>query len=140
MGTRALIHIRESGKVLTTLYIHWDGYPTGLGADILEHLKDHRILSGYSCGDDITNAFNGMGCLAAYLIHELKTGIGGVYIHPAGSGAGPCIEFVYTIYQKGEFIFLKVVSCSMSRDDQPLYNGSLNGYIPKDLEDENGDY
>jgi hypothetical protein len=42
-----------------------------------------KLVNGYRSEDEIPTSFNGMGCLAAYLIGELKNKkIGNIYIDP----------------------------------------------------------
>lgn len=74
MGTRSLLHIKDEGKTLVTLYRQYDGYPTGMGKDIKDALAKGkaRLTNGYSGSDKNPEVFNGMGCLAAYLVVELK--------------------------------------------------------------------
>lgn len=95
MGTRALVHIKESTKdseTLVTLYRQFDGYPDGLGLELFELTKDKSISNGIQ--DD---CFNSMGCLAAYVISNLKKEIGNVYIYPPNiKNVGE--EFTYTLY------------------------------------------
>ena len=97
MATRAKIHIarREEGvsfseipeKVIVSIYNHYDGYPEGLGVILAEYLDGKVITNGLGSRDDYS-VFNGMGCLAASLIEELKDGPGDIYIedpeHPHG--------------------------------------------------------
>ena len=97
MATRAKIHIarREEGvsfseipeKVIVSIYNHWDGYPEGLGVQLAEYFDGKVVTNGLGNRDDYS-VFNGMGCLAASLIEELKDGPGDIYIedpeHPHG--------------------------------------------------------
>ena len=88
MATRAKIHIarREEGvsfseipeKVMVSIYNHYDGYPEGLGVTLASYLDDKTITNGL--GKDNDYVFNGLGCLAASLIAELKDGPGNIYI------------------------------------------------------------
>ena len=88
MGTRAMINIarREEGvsfsekpdKVMVSIYNHYDGYPEGLGVTLANYLKDKKIVNGLGKTD--YTLFNGLGCLAASLIAELKNGPGNIYI------------------------------------------------------------
>lgn len=81
MGTRSLTHIKdEDNKTLVTVYRQYDGYPKGHGLDLANFLVDITIVNGISLGENRKTA-NGMGCLAAQLIAELKKGAGGVYIN-----------------------------------------------------------
>lgn len=96
MGTRALIHIKEEGKTLVTIYRQYDGYPTGLGLDIAHILQGSSLVNGYETNDEAPTKFNGVGCMAAFLISKLKQKIGNVYIYPIDSqNVGE--EFTYTL-------------------------------------------
>ena len=88
MATRAMISIakREEGvsfsekpdKVLVSIYHHYDGYPEYLGVTLANYLEDKKIVNGL--GDRNTPVFNGLGCMAASIIKELKDEPGNVYI------------------------------------------------------------
>ena len=88
MATRATIHVaeREEGvsfsekpnKTIVDIYHHWDGYPEGLGVKLASYLNDMKIVNGL--GKDNENVANGLGCLAAQLIAEIKDGPGNVSI------------------------------------------------------------
>ena len=105
MATRAMISIakREEGvsfseipdKTIVDIYHHWDGYPEGLGVTLASYLKDKKITNGLSDRNDYS-VFNGMGCLAASLVAELKEGPGDVYIEPRNSHGW--IEYQYYIW------------------------------------------
>ena len=124
MATRATISIarREEGvsfsekpnKTIVDIYNHWDGYPEGLGVTLASYLDDKKVVNGLSRDDH--DVFNGMGCLAASLVAELKDGPGDVYIEPRGSHSW--IEYQYyvwgddykdiwiSIFNEGECIFV----------------------------------
>ena len=88
MATRAKIHIarREEGvsfseipeKVMVSIYNHFDGYPEGLGVTLASYLDDKKITNGL--GKDRYSVFNGLGCMAASIIAELKDEAGQIYI------------------------------------------------------------
>lgn len=90
MATRAMISIakREEGvsfseepnQTIVDIYHHWDGYPEGLGVTLANYLKKKRVVNGIGSKDNEYLIFNGMGCLAASLVAELKDGPGNVYI------------------------------------------------------------
>ncbi len=71
MSTRSTIAIYENTKHLVTIYQQCDGYPSGVGKALAKFVSSGTL-------------FNGMGCLAAALIKELKDGPGGTYIVPKG--------------------------------------------------------
>ena len=92
MATRATVSIarREEGvsfsekpdKTIVDIYHHYDGYPEGLGVTLASYLNDKKITNGLGGREDRNyyDYFNGLGCLAASLVAELKDGPGNVYI------------------------------------------------------------
>ena len=100
MSTRSLTFIHESHKsspVIVCIYQQMDGYFEGVGKHLESILKDTKIVNGFG-SDTPLKASNGMGCLAASLIKELKEGIGGVYIFRPDSH--DCDEeYIYNIYE-----------------------------------------
>jgi hypothetical protein len=110
MGTRSLTHIKSEGlesETLVTIYRQYDGYPEGLGKQYFEMLSSSTLVNGYLIGQENPHYFNGMGCLAAYLISKLKYQIGNVYIYPRDSR--DCNdEYIYTIYAKESRIAMRI--------------------------------
>ena len=106
MATRATISIarREEGvsfserpdKTIVDIYHHWDGYPEGLGVKLASYLDDKKITNGLSGKNDY-DVFNGMGCLAASLVAELKEGPGDVYIEDPERRHG-WIDYEYVVW------------------------------------------
>jgi len=100
MSTRALIHVYadlEDEIPLTTIYKHFDGYPTkhGVGETLKRYVVDSRIVNGLSM-DPVPDAHNGMGCFTASLIKHLKDAPGDVYIEKPGA-SGLYESYIYTI-------------------------------------------
>ena len=105
MGTRATINIarREEGvsfseipeKVMVSIYNHYDGYPEGLGVTLASYLEGSKIVNGL--GGNRNDVFNGLGCLAASLIAELKDGPGNVYIEDPERKHG-WIDYEYYVW------------------------------------------
>ncbi len=108
MATRARVHIarREEGvsfsdipdKVMVSIYHHFDGYPEGLGVKLASYLDDKKITNGLSGGDDWDYYFNGLGCLAASLVAELKDGPGNVYIEDKDRPHG-WLDYKYYVWE-----------------------------------------
>lgn len=61
-----------------SIYIHFDGYPQGVGTELAEHLAGYRITHGIS--GDTEKTANGMECLAAQVVGNLKEFVGNVYL------------------------------------------------------------
>ena len=133
MGTRTLVHIKEGKKTIATIYRQYDGYPTGMWDDIKEILNNSfvRILNGYSLGHQVPSQFNGIRCLAAYLIGELKEKkIGNVYIYPANSkDVGE--DYTYTISEDLGILNLKVVE---NYNNKTIFKGALINFDGKKIE------
>ena len=116
MSTRSLIHVKEDGITLVSIYVHCDGYPSGVGNNI------KQALAGES--------FNGMDDLAAYLIWALKGGKkGNVYIAQTDNAPGD-IDYTYTVTEINNEIHL---TCDSGRDE-PLYKGPLKDFDGKAVE------
>lgn len=133
MGTRSIIHIKDDKKTLATIYRQYDGYPTGMGEDIKGILNNGEveILNGYGGSSRIPSQFNGMGCLAAFLVGELKDKkIGNVYLYPANSkDMGE--EYVYTLSNKKGKLYFKVQDVW---NKKILFNGLLKDFCGKTAE------
>jgi hypothetical protein len=132
MGTRSTIHVKEGKKTLLSMYIQYDGYIEGMGAQLYEFLKNRQVVNGYN-PEINKNDFNGAGCLAAQLVAHFKSGIGGHYITDSKDRQ----EYNYFI-EIGELnrILLKVTDW----ENKKIYSGTVanfldclveHGYTPK---------
>jgi hypothetical protein len=106
MGTRSLVHIKNgdiSDDTLVTIYRQYDGYPEGMAFKLFEILNngDTQILNGF-CSQESPAFFNGMGCLAAWVVSKLKKEIGNVYLYPVNA-EDVDEEYTYTIYKDETF-------------------------------------
>tara|TARA_E500000305_G_scaffold66946_1_gene53272 strand:- start:55 stop:471 length:417 start_codon:yes stop_codon:yes gene_type:complete len=116
MATRAKIHIarREEGvsfseipeKVIVSIYNHFDGYPEGLGVTLASYLEDKKITNGL--GKDRYSVFNGLGCMAASIIAELKDEAGQIYIEDPTRPHG-WIDYEYYVWgDDGKDIWISI--------------------------------
>ena len=116
MATRAMISIakREEGvsfseipeKKLVSIYHHYDGYPEYLGVTIANYLDGKKVVNGL--GDRSKPVFNGLGCLAASLIAELKDEPGYVYIDDPNSPHGG-LDYEYVVWSDaGKGIWISI--------------------------------
>jgi hypothetical protein len=99
VSTKALIVVKNEDKqTVVTIYKHNDGGPDSLGKTLRDLIRGVHLTEGFTLDDKIPQAYNGMGCFAAYLIGVLKgRDIGNVYISaPDTIGVGE--EWYYTIY------------------------------------------
>ena len=107
MATRGLIRFakREDGvtfnehpgvdKIHVEIYNHYDSYPEGLGVDLSKFLNELKVVNGL--GDRTVRVANGMGCLAAQLVADMKTEPGQVYLYKPNEDKG-WAEYVYYIW------------------------------------------
>jgi hypothetical protein len=138
MGTRSLTIVKndEGTKDLLTIYRQMDGYPAGHGRDLKNFLTSRVLVNGYGRGGEKVEA-NGMGCLAAQLISDLKTdggkiGPGSIYVYPNGSkNCGE--EYLYIIAPRGSSFALKVYGLGDDYDKgctKLLYVGGIEDFDP----------
>jgi hypothetical protein len=132
MGTRALVHIVEKDmdnnqNVLVSIYTQYDGYLEGLGMKIKNILDNGKaeIINGYG-NNKIPSSFNGIGCMAAYLIGSLKGNeIGNVYIvSPGTEDVGE--EYTYFISELDGKIHMTVYDGFPATKE--LFNGLLSKF------------
>ena len=103
MGTRSLTFVYnesksgEAAERIINMYRQYDGYPSGHGAELAGFLSSGTMTNGLRLGAN-ERFFNGMGCLAAQLIVQLKHGVGGIYIYPVSST--DCFQdYEYHVYE-----------------------------------------
>lgn len=108
MGTRCLTVFKDDdGEEICVLYRQFDGYVEGHGNDLVKFLKGKKVVNGFGHGENLSNAFNGMGCLTAAVIAHFKTEIGNFYLYPAGTrDCGE--EFIYTVEDLNGGPYVKV--------------------------------
>ena len=100
MATRASIKISDcDGNFIANIYHHYDGYPEGLGAKLVEICDSGKIVNGLSAGSG--KQFNGFNDLACSIVFELKehSGNGRVYLNTEDD-YGKCGEdYLYEIIE-----------------------------------------
>jgi len=96
MGTRSLTFVYDGDVPVINIYRQYDGYPSGHGHELAQFLDSKTLVNGFT-NKDAAQA-NGMGCLAAQLIVQLKHGVGGIYIYPVSST--DCFQdYEYHVYE-----------------------------------------
>ena len=96
MGTRCLTFVYDGDVPLINVYRQYDGYPSGHGHELAQFLDSKTLVNGF--GEQNSVEANGMGCLAAQLIVQLKHGVGGIYIYPVSST--DCFQdYEYHVYE-----------------------------------------
>jgi hypothetical protein len=98
MGTRSLTYVYDGDEPVVCMYGQFDGYPSGLGADLADFLHDGKVINGIPFGAK-GKMFNGMGCLAAQLVAKFKVGVGNFYLYPVKQNQDCWQEYEYHIYE-----------------------------------------
>lgn len=101
MGTRATISIRNEDEHLVSFYFQFDGYPSGVGMDLHDFLKDIKLVNGIRGNDAFGTHANGVGCLAAQMIKHFKDDIGGFYIIPESQAEGQDYHYDVIFHTEG---------------------------------------
>lgn len=87
MGTRSTVKFYEEYKEeripICSVYQQYDGYPSGVGLVLAEFLNSRTLVNGFGVDMDSKTFANGMGCLSAQYVAQIKKGIGGVYMTSA---------------------------------------------------------
>jgi hypothetical protein len=107
MSTRSLTKViykwsdektNKSGRrVLVNMYRQMDGYPSGMGADLVEFLNK------------VGTNHNGIQCLAAQMVAHFKDSVGGYYLEPTNAkNCGQCYDYEI-ILELDEEIKIKVI-------------------------------
>ena len=118
MGTRSTIHVKEGKKTILSIYQQYDGYVEGVGKNLLDFLSLGPVVNGFQTSDQ--RGFNGPQCLAAQLVANFKSGIGGCYITDAKDRQ----EFNYFVEVSDKGLTVKVTDWENKR----LFAGSLGEY------------
>jgi hypothetical protein len=120
MGTRSLTHIKDGNQIIATIYRQFDGYPSGMGADLTAFAGKLVIVNGYSPGQGYPTHANGMRCLAAALIAHLKT----------SDGKPDCgEEYTYTLYERDGRVFVTALGVY---PDRVIFEGPLADFPCED--------
>ena len=136
MATRGIVRFanREEGvsfnehpeNVEVQIYNHYDSYPEGLGLDLAKFMRDFRVVNGL--GSDLPDKIaNGMGCLAAQLIANMKNGPGNVYVEKPRK-ARFMIDYTYYVWvADNKSIYISV----FDYDDNCIFVGEPYKLIEK---------
>lgn len=144
MGTRSLTVITDIWKnkeekvkkEICVIYRQYDGYLNGHGMELYDKLKGMDIVNGLGIRDENKRVANGMSCLAAQVIKELKDAPGNIYLYPAGErNMGE--EFIYYLYPENGKLMLKVTEGEVAffgmpgtpeEEMKPIYEGLLDDF------------
>lgn len=84
MGTRSITDfVNANGKVILTIYRHYDGYPEGHGAQLVLFASNSKFTNGVPPGSEFGKVFNGFEDFVAQCLVYLKgTDVGNIYVIP----------------------------------------------------------
>jgi hypothetical protein len=121
MGTRSLTFVYdENDRRIIKMYAQYDGYPLGHGRNLAKFLSSiEEVTNGISVGETRKTA-NGMGCLAAQLVANFKTEVGGYYLHPTDD-VDHWQEYEYSIYPDR-------VEVKQTYDNDVIFNGTWQDF------------
>ena len=146
MGTRSLTFVYDGETPIINMYRQYDGYPTGHGAELAEFLTPFEMVNGISI-NETRKVANGMGCLAAQLVHNFKGSVGGeesiamkgrspnlagqFYLYP--TSAVDCgQDYEYHIYKDAEGLRVRITDrgcnmfgLTMSDKNDAIFDGTL---------------
>ena len=121
MATRASVKFSDkNGNFIANIYHHYDGYPEYLGQKLVD-LTTAPIVNGLTMKPDGTQpcvgeVFNGMGCLVASVVAQLKERAGAVYLYTEDD-FGKCGEdYLYEVIENSESTGAKVFVENMEGD------------------------
>jgi len=137
MGTHSLIIMRvkrDDGtyRVYSVLYQQFDGYPGGVGKQLILFLQKIMLVNGYEFRD-MENVANGAGCLFAQIIALFKLGVGGAYLQDPNDFNFEEFNYFVDVNENKMKIHVTV----QAGDNEMLFSGSLieaSSYAEFDLE------
>lgn len=133
MGTRSLTKVYDQfdGSLICTMYCQYDGYLSGVGADIKKCLQGINVVNGIS--SNTPQPFvNRMGKLAAYLVKNSDID------YEFQSNDKPCdwIDYTYHLKFIGDSEDLGKVLLTVESYGRTIYEGLLDEFDPDMGEDD----
>lgn len=79
MGTRSTVKFIEDNSNILSVYQQYDGYPSGVGQQIVNLIDKYTIVNGIAVGREERVIANGFSDLALFYVLENKKGAGNMY-------------------------------------------------------------
>jgi len=132
MGTRSQTYIHDgdfSSAPFVCIYRQMDGYPTGMGDDIVSALGSRKLVNGYL---DTATEVNGMHCAAALLVSHLKGDeCGSIYLYSPDYERSGC-DYYYDLAAVDGVIHLR---CTGGYGDKSvLFEGPISSFNGAEVE------
>jgi hypothetical protein len=136
MGTRSVTYFHKASfddAPFVAVYRQHDGYPTGMGDDIVKVLGSRQLVNGIQ---DHMKQVNGMNCAAALLVSDLKGDeAGSIYIYGGDLDAEGCwAEYIYHLAPVEGSIHLRCIGHGVDLYDGPL--SKFDGKAAEKIESE----
>lgn len=100
MGTRCLTYLYEENdeQPFFCLYRQYDGYRECHGQELAQFINGKTLVNGIPVGAEKSSIANGMKCLAAQIVVNFKTEVGGFYIYPANLDQEVWQDYEYHVW------------------------------------------
>lgn len=140
MGTRSktFFHfksetVKDPKNTSLIMYKQYDGYPEGTGLAIAKACinkdgKELKLVNGFN--NEHTQA-NGIGCLAATIIKNLKNGCGNVYLCEGKDKDISDLDYYYTVSPSNKNIGNIIITCYNANDNKLQFKGTPKEWIKK---------
>lgn len=132
MGTRSLTKIYDQfdNELICTMYCHYDGYPSGVGAAIKKCLEGINVVNGISMNTP-KPFVNRMGKLGAFLVKNSSID------YEFQLNESPCsVDYTYHIKFYGDNSDLGRVYLNLESYGRTIYEGLLDDFDPEIQEDD----
>ena len=129
MGTRSTIAFIDNTDELVRIYQQYDGYPSGVGLNLANWIKDKTLVNGFNINQTMKKGFcNGIGCMSAQFIHDFKDDIGGLYItdHDDVEDYNYKVIITYDISSDTYEIMLEAYRWD---DNSPFFSGTPQEFV-----------
>lgn len=121
MGTRSTLQFVDGDHTIATIYQQYDGYPQGVGQQILDTLVKYPIVNGYS-QDQVGKVANGLGCLVGLYIKDHKESTGNLYFVPTIDFGTQ--EYNYHVVFSNDY----TITVTESGEQLPIFEGNLEKF------------
>ena len=127
MGTRSTVKFYdESDNCIASIYQQYDGYPSCVGLRLAQFLARKELINGFG-EQKMDNFANGIGCLSAQFIAEIKTRIGNVYMtYESDTQDYDYVVKINNDYDEDSLICDRVGALTISVDD---FKGNVSEFL-----------
>lgn len=102
-----------------------------MGEKLIRILEDRVVVNGYTMEDKEHRNFNGMSCLAAQLVADLKNGIGDVYIQALDEDYVGSYNYTISCVGDGKDSKPQRLNIKMESYGEVVFDGLVDDYDRK---------